>query len=223
MTQNCSNSIGRECRRGGKRLKLLVGGLCMIALCVVVRHYWGADAASADTPRNAPARSDAAVRPASHSAPSAVPRPVSRPLPAQNSAAAPGSAVPAVVATVNTQRITREDLARECLRHYGKEVLESMVNKHLIMQECQRRGVNVTRDEVDAEIERMAKRFSIPVDQWLKMLKQERNITAAQYANDIIWPTLALRKLAGERLQVTQRGIASRNSRSSTARRSRPG
>ena len=113
-------------------------------------------------------------------------------------------AIPAVVATVNTQRITREDLARECLRHFGKEVLESMVNKRLIMLECQQQGITVTRDEVNAEIERMAKRFKIPVDQWLKMLKQERNVTPEQYANDIIWPTIALRKLAGEQLNVSR-------------------
>ena len=30
------------------------------------------------------------------------------------------------------------------------------------------------------------------------------NVTPEQYANDIIWPTLALRKLAGERLTVTR-------------------
>ena len=52
-----------------------------------------------------------------------------------------------------------------------------MVNKLLIVEECRRQGINVTRHEVDAEIERMAKRFNIPVDQWLKMLKQERNVT----------------------------------------------
>ncbi len=37
----------------------------------------------------------------------------------------------------------------------------------------------------------------------LKLLKEERGITNAQYAKDIIWPTLALRKLADARLQVT--------------------
>ena len=57
------------------------------------------------------------------------------------------------MATVNTKRITREDFARDCLRHFGKEVLESMVNKRLITLECQRRGITVTRREVNAEIE----------------------------------------------------------------------
>jgi parvulin-like peptidyl-prolyl isomerase len=77
-----------------------------------------------------------------------------------------------------------------------------MVNKRLIIQECRRANITVTRKEVNDEIERMAKRFNIPVDQWMKMLKQERDITPDQYANDIIWPTLALRKIAGERLAI---------------------
>ena len=108
-----------------------------------------------------------------------------------------------VVATVNGEKITREDLARECLRHYGKDVLESLVNLHLIRQECERLGLSVTRQEVEEEIGRLAKRFGVPVDQWYTMLKQERGIDPAQYATDIVWPTLALRKLAGERLKVT--------------------
>jgi parvulin-like peptidyl-prolyl isomerase len=56
---------------------------------------------------------------------------------------------------------------------------------------------------VDEEIARMAKQFSIPVDQWLQMLKQERGIKPEQYSDDIIMPTLALRKLAAERIQPT--------------------
>jgi parvulin-like peptidyl-prolyl isomerase len=105
---------------------------------------------------------------------------------------------------VNNKRIERSALAAECLHRYGKEVLDSMINKQLIVEECQRRGIVVTREEVNDEIERLAKKFRIPVEQWLKMLKQERNVTPRQYADDIIWPMLALRKLAGDRLNVTQ-------------------
>ena len=112
-----------------------------------------------------------------------------------------------MVAAVNNQRITREDLQRECLRHYGNEVLESMVNKHLIVQECRRQGITVTRAEVDAEIERMAKQFNIPVDQWLKMLKQERNVTPAQYANDIIWPDAGVAEAGGRAAHDQPRGV----------------
>ncbi|HND54000.1 MAG TPA: hypothetical protein PLV92_16430, partial [Pirellulaceae bacterium] len=39
-----------------------------------------------------------------------------------------------VMAVVNGEQITRQDLAREAVLRYGQEVLESMVNKHLILQ-----------------------------------------------------------------------------------------
>ena len=114
------------------------------------------------------------------------------------------------MADVNGRKITREDLAQECLIHYGQEVLDHMVNKQLIMSECKRQKISVTREEVDAEVERMATRFGIPVDQWLKMLKSERGIDPDQYSSDIIWPTLALRKLAGEKLRVSKEELALR-------------
>jgi foldase protein PrsA len=123
------------------------------------------------------------------------------PAPAQAAppaaAASSTSAEPKVVATVNGEEISRQELATECLAHYGSQVLERVLNKYLIIQECQRRQITVTDAEVNAEIAALAKSFSLPVDRWLEMLKEERGINPGQYRNDIIWPTLALRKLAG--------------------------
>lgn len=112
-----------------------------------------------------------------------------------------------IMAVVNGEPITREDLARDCLRQYGEEVLESLVNKQLIVEHCKAQNIGVSRKEVEAEIDRMAERFGLPTDQWLKLLQEERHITPTQYAKDIIWPTLALRKLAGERLKISEQEI----------------
>ena len=108
-----------------------------------------------------------------------------------------------VVARVNGEDITRNELADECLVHYGEDVLERMTKKLLIIQECKQRGIEVTQEEVNAEIHRMATRFKLPVDQWLKLLKDERGINPSQYSNDIIYPTLALRKIAQGQLTVS--------------------
>lgn len=175
--------------RWKRRLTVTLSGLLLLGCCIAIRYFWGAESASAG-PRAVPS-SNARQEPAAPVAPAA----------SSQSGTAPAQAK--IVATVNNEEITREELASECLRHYGKEVLESLANKYLIILECQRRNLTVTNEEVNAEIERMAKRFKVPVDQWLKMLKQERGVSPKQYANDIIWPTLALRKLGGERLQVT--------------------
>ena len=115
---------------------------------------------------------------------------------------------PDTVAIVNGQRITRDHLANECIRRFGEDVLESEVNKRLILTACAQRGIQVTPEQVEAEVGRMAKKFDVPKDQWLAMLKDERGITPTQYRRDIVWPTLALKRIAAKSLQVTPAELA---------------
>ena len=112
------------------------------------------------------------------------------------------------VAIVDGQPLSREALAAECLRYHGREVLGSVTNKHLIVQHCQQRGIVISQEELDKEIQQTARRFGVPVDQWLTMLENERGINADHYTRDIIWPTIALRKLAANQLQVTDDEVA---------------
>ena len=74
----------------------------------------------------------------------------------------------------------------------------------MIQTSCQKRNIVITDQQVDEEIDRMARKFSLAKDQWLKMLEKERGIKPDRYAKDIIWPTLALRELAKHQLTVTQ-------------------
>ena len=62
----------------------------------------------------------------------------------------------------------------------------------------------VTQEEISAEIDRMAKRFKLGREQWLDLLERERGIGREEYVRDILWPTLALRKLAADQLTVTE-------------------
>jgi parvulin-like peptidyl-prolyl isomerase len=107
-----------------------------------------------------------------------------------------------VMAVVNGQDIRRDALATACCERYGNEVLEGIVNKRLIQHYCKNRQIEVTDQEIEAEIERMAKRFKIGKEQWLQMLQKERGINPEQYKRDILWPTLALRKCAAQDLVV---------------------
>ncbi len=121
--------------------------------------------------------------------------------------APPEAENPQVVAVVNREEITRKQLANECIRRYGRQVLESEVNKHLILQECQQKNLKITAADVEAEVERMAGKFGFSVDRWLQMLQTERNVTPGQYRRDIVWPTLALRALAASQLEVTDKEL----------------
>jgi parvulin-like peptidyl-prolyl isomerase len=111
------------------------------------------------------------------------------------------------MAVVNGQDIRRDALAAACAERFGEEVLEGLVNKRLIEHHCRNRGIQVTEIEIDGEIDRMATRFKIGRQQWLEMLQRERNITPQQYRRDILWPTLALRKLAANQLTVSNEEV----------------
>lgn len=112
-----------------------------------------------------------------------------------------------VMALVNGKDISRKDLTGACVRRFGEDVLESLVNKRLIMSHCEKRGISITQQEIAAEVDRMAKRFKLGREQWFEMLEKERGITPDEYARDIVWPTLALRKLAADRVNPTRAEI----------------
>ncbi|MEM1304375.1 MAG: peptidylprolyl isomerase, partial [Planctomycetota bacterium] len=107
-----------------------------------------------------------------------------------------------VMAVVNGKDIRRPQLAEACVERFGEDALNGLISKRLIEQHCRRRGVTVTAADLDAEIDRMAKRFKLGREQWLELLQRERGVTIAEYKQDILWPMLALRSLAKKELTV---------------------
>ena len=123
------------------------------------------------------------------------------------SATAPATAVQQtlpVLAVVNGEQITRQALANECLRRYGDEVLDSMLNKHIILQACQTRQITITQQDVEDEIQHIAAKFNLSIENYLSLLESERDVNPMQYRTDIVWPTLALRQLASKEVAVTE-------------------
>lgn len=189
------HASGRSLLAGwAQRAGWFLSGMAVLGVCLVARYYWPADSASAKGPDTNIKRTAAT-------------EPLKKP-----SASPPGSAAKApkgnpIAALVNDEPITRDELARECLLHYGADVLESMVNRALIEASCQKKKIVITDKQVDEEIDRMARKFSFTKDQWMKTLEKERNIKAAAYRRDIIWPTLALRELAKSQINVTKQEL----------------
>src|SRR3569623_998866 len=166
-----------------KRIGWLAGGLAVLVACVALRSVWGPEAANAESPvgRIFSKKGEQSTKKIAAKA--------------QSQAAPPESVAPdkpMIVATVNGQDVNRNDLGKECLVHFGAEVLESLVNKQLIAEHCRLKNIAVTQQEVDEEINRMAEKFGLPKDQLLQLLKEERGISPAQNANEIVWPTIAL-------------------------------
>lgn len=107
------------------------------------------------------------------------------------------------MARVGNQTITYEQLAAECVERYGEETLEKLINRTIIHQACQDRGIQISETEVKQEVQNIAQKFKLDTSTWYQMLQAERNLTPIQYQRDIIWPMLALRKIAGEEVRIT--------------------
>lgn len=109
-----------------------------------------------------------------------------------------------VVAVVNADPITRDQLSQATLDRYGKDVLDNMVNRYLILQQCKQQGIEITNEDVRTEIARIAKKFGLDVPLYLQLLQEERDISPDQYSREIIWPILALRELVRDQVEVSE-------------------
>lgn len=111
---------------------------------------------------------------------------------------------PDVLAMVGSEAVAYDLVADECVKRYGKDILEEIINRMIIDQACRQRGISVTEEEVTAEVNRIAKRFQLDPNSWYQMLQAERNISPDHYRKNVIWPMLALKKLAGEQVDISE-------------------
>lgn len=107
------------------------------------------------------------------------------------------------VAVVNGDPISRKTLADAAVERFGPETLDTMINQHLILQECTKQGVEVTNQQVSEEVRRIAKKFNLSLDSYLQLLQKERDISPNEYSSEIVWPMLALRRLVASEVEVT--------------------
>lgn len=116
---------------------------------------------------------------------------------------APSKKTLQVMAVVNGEQITRTDLGRECMRRFGNEVLESMLNRQLILDACAAQNIVITEQDVDDEVDRIANKFGLPRDRWLQLLREERGFSEQEYRTTVVWQMIALRRLVADKIQVT--------------------
>ena len=115
-----------------------------------------------------------------------------------------------VLAVVNGQEVTRQQIANECMRRFGEDVLESIVNKMLVLDQCRRNGIQITEQDVNNDIVEKAKKFGMSGERYVKLICSRRHITADRLKNDIIWNELALRRLAAAHTRVSNEEIQQR-------------
>ncbi|QEG42823.1 peptidylprolyl isomerase [Roseimaritima ulvae] len=112
-----------------------------------------------------------------------------------------------LVAVVNADPITRDQLGQEAVRRHGAEVVDEMVNRYLIVQACKAKGIQISGQQVQDEVIRIAKKFGLTTEAYLQLLLEERDFTPQQYSKDVVWPMLSLRALVADEVQVSEAEI----------------
>jgi parvulin-like peptidyl-prolyl isomerase len=107
------------------------------------------------------------------------------------------------LAVVNGQPITRHQIADECMRRYGQDVLESRIKKLLVLEQCKKSGVVITEKDVNDELANTAKKFGMSGEKYVQMICSRKKISVDRLKNDITWHDLAIRRLASQNIQVT--------------------
>ncbi|MCX7996573.1 MAG: SurA N-terminal domain-containing protein [Patescibacteria group bacterium] len=59
------------------------------------------------------------------------------------------------VATVNGTAITRSEYTRELEKMSGKQVLDGLITKNIILQEAEARNISVSKEEVETELKKL--------------------------------------------------------------------
>ena len=110
---------------------------------------------------------------------------------------------PDVVAEVNGEKITLDQLKAETLQAHGQDVLSRILNRALVLAECKRQGLAITRADVDAEIDRLAKSFRLTRAQYLEVVEKDSSMNYQEYAEEVVWPRLALEALVADKIALT--------------------
>lgn len=118
---------------------------------------------------------------------------------------------PGIAAIVNDYPITIENLANVCVKRYGKEVLNDMINRLIIIQECRRQNIVINDQDINLELREMAiknlplKKDGQPdVELWMKLATEESGMNAQVYRTNTVFPILALKRLAKNDIEITE-------------------
>lgn len=110
-----------------------------------------------------------------------------------------------VAATVNGQPITRIAVVKQLEAQNGKQTLDALVTQTLILQEAKKRNVNISQQDIDAELAKISKNVEAQgstLDQALTAQGMTKNQLIEQ-----IRIQLALDKMVGDNFKASQSEI----------------
>jgi hypothetical protein len=113
-----------------------------------------------------------------------------------------------VVAYINgNTAITREDLGEYLIDRVGADRLEFLVNRRIIEAACEKAGIRITAEEIQAQLAEDLKGFNCTETQFVNDILRRYNKTLFEWKEDVIRPKLCLQRLVGDRITVSEEEI----------------
>ena len=101
-----------------------------------------------------------------------------------------------VVATVNGEKIYKNELYDAMISDGGKEILNQLISKMLIVQEGRRKGIEISEKEIDEELNNFMEEMGAYFDQFLA----QSNMTKEQIRNELK-VNLYVKKMAMDQIE----------------------
>ena len=111
-----------------------------------------------------------------------------------------------IVATVNGQPIWRLTLIRELEKQSGKETLDTLISKTLVLQEAKKQNVAVSGEEIDQEIKKLEENFS-KQGQDLNQLLSTQGISREELMEEVRFQKI-VEKIVGKDINVTDQEVS---------------
>ncbi|MBN9523462.1 peptidylprolyl isomerase [bacterium] len=99
--------------------------------------------------------------------------------------------------------VTRTDLGEFLIARGGYEKLESLVNLRIVHAEAAKRNLTATPEEIEATLVDNLKAINIEKADFVKTILPKAKKTLEEYVEDEIRPTILLRKMCKDKVQVT--------------------
>ena len=109
-----------------------------------------------------------------------------------------------IVATVGDSKITKEELYDKLVEQGGSNILSQMIDAEIINQEAKKEKIQVTDEEIDAEMENYMAQYG--GEEMFESVLQQSGLTKDDLKGDII-QYVQIEKLVDSRISVTDEEI----------------
>lgn len=108
-----------------------------------------------------------------------------------------------VVATVNGAKITRDDLYEAMYTQGGKDALDNLITKMLVLQEGKKMGITVSDAEIDEEIRRIVAEEFMGMEEQFHAILEQYGMTLDGLKKDIRM-NLTVHKIVESGLEISE-------------------